>query len=48
VVVALVGKLARAGQVKPGLVVLGHRLVEQRALWVTQKVNRRALDVYVT
>ena len=43
VVVALVGKLARAGQVKPGLVVLGHRLVEQRALWVTRKVNRRAL-----
>ncbi len=47
VVVALAGKLARPGQVKPGFVVLGHRLAEQRALWVTRKVNRRALYVYV-
>jgi uncharacterized NAD-dependent epimerase/dehydratase family protein len=31
-VVALAVELAGAGQIKPGLVMLGHRLVEQRAL----------------
>ena len=34
VVVALPVKLASAGLIKPGLVMLGHRLVDQRALWV--------------
>ena len=36
--VALAVKLARAGQVKPSLVVLGHCLVEQRALGVPRVV----------
>ncbi len=39
VVVALPIELARAGQVKPGLVVLDHRLVEQRALGVARVVE---------
>ena len=34
VVVALPVKLARAGELKPGLKVLGYRLVQQRALGV--------------
>ena len=37
-VVALAVKLARAGQITPGVVVLGHRLVEQRALGVARVV----------
>jgi hypothetical protein len=39
VVVALPVELAFAGQLKPGLVVLGHGLVEQRALWVAPVVE---------
>jgi hypothetical protein len=38
-VVALAARLARAGQLKPRLVVLGHRLVEQRAFGVTRVVE---------
>ena len=38
VVVALTVELARAGQLKPALVMLGHRLVEQRAFGVTRLV----------
>ena len=33
-VVALPVKLARAGQLEPGLIVISHRLVQQRALGV--------------
>lgn len=36
VVVSLAARLARAGQVKPSLVVLGHHLVEQRAFGVAR------------
>ena len=39
VVVALAARLARAGQFKPSLVVLGHRLLEQRAFGVTRVVE---------
>ena len=39
VVVALPVELARAGQLKPALVVLGHRLVEQRAFGVARVVE---------
>jgi hypothetical protein len=39
VVVALTLELARAGQIKPGLVVLGHGLVQQRALGVARVVE---------
>ena len=39
VVVALPGELARAGQLKPALVVLGQRLVEQRAFGVARVVE---------
>jgi hypothetical protein len=39
VVVALVGKLACAGQRKPSLIVLGHGLVPQRALRVALVVE---------
>jgi hypothetical protein len=39
VVVALAVELARAGQLKPGLVVLGYRLVQQRALGVARVVE---------
>jgi hypothetical protein len=38
VVVALPVKLACAGQLKPGLVMLGHCLVQQRALGVARVV----------
>ncbi len=38
VVVTLPIELARAGQVKPGFVMLGHRLVQQRALGVARVV----------
>ena len=38
VVVALADELVHAGQLKPGLEVLGHRLVQQRALGVARVV----------
>jgi hypothetical protein len=38
VVVALTIELTRAGQIKPRLVVFGHRLVQQRAFGVTRVV----------
>ena len=41
VVVALPAELACAGQLKPGLVMLGHGLVEQRALGVARVVEFR-------
>ena len=38
VVVALPVKIASADLIKPGLLMLGHRLVDQRALWVARVV----------
>jgi hypothetical protein len=39
VMVALAGKLACAGQLNPGLIALGHSLVQQRALRVALVVE---------